>query len=117
MSNHYHLLIGFGHKEEVKKFITNFHNSSSRLLNEQQRVEGRKVWWNYWDRIIRDEMDFYKHLNYIHHNPVKHNLANQMLGWLYSSYDHYQNRHGNEWVDSVFEKYPIINFTPQGVTF
>ena len=47
----------------------------------------RGVWqrW-FWEHVIRDEEDFEKHLNYIHWNPVKHNVAKCPHEWPYSTF-------------------------------
>ncbi len=48
---------------------------SSSLLKRLGLMSGR-VWHNrYWDHVIRNEEDMNKHLDYIHYNPVKHELA------------------------------------------
>ena len=54
--------------------------------NYNQKVEKGKVWQNrYWDHIIRDQKDFNNHLDYIHYNPVKHNLTNDPFKYKHSS--------------------------------
>jgi putative transposase len=44
--------------------------------------------WNrrFWEHTILDEDDFEQHLNYIHYNPVKHNLVSCPHLWSYSSF-------------------------------
>jgi hypothetical protein len=38
---------------------------------------------------IRDEVDFERHVNYIHFNPVKHGLVTRVADWPYSSFHRY----------------------------
>lgn len=60
------------------------------------KLRERGVWQRrFWEHRIRSEDDFIKHVNYIHYNPVKHNLAACPHLWPYSSFhrwakeDHY----------------------------
>ncbi len=46
----------------------------------------------YWDHIIRNEGDLNNHFDYIHWNPVKHNLVNRPENWPHSSYLHWYKR-------------------------
>jgi putative transposase len=39
----------------------------------------------YWEHLIRDDEDFARHVDYIHHNPVKHGLATDPFRWRRSS--------------------------------
>lgn len=66
--------------------------------------------------MIRNEKDFFKHLNYIHQNPIKHGLqakawaAKDSLSYEFSSYDAWVANKGKEYLDDAFEKYPIVDF-------
>jgi putative transposase len=40
----------------------------------------------YWEHCIRDEKDWQNHMDYIHHNPVKHGYAKQVRDWPFSSF-------------------------------
>jgi len=45
-----------------------------------------RVWQNrFWDHVIRDEEDLNRHIDYIHYNPVKHELASSPFEWKHSS--------------------------------
>lgn len=47
-------------------------NSSS----EQISLSRQNIWQRrFWEHTIKDELDFAQHLDYIHYNPVKHNLV------------------------------------------
>jgi putative transposase len=43
----------------------------------------------YWEHSIRDELDFERHVDYIHYNPVKHGLVECPREWPYSSFHRY----------------------------
>ena len=97
LNDHYHLLIDIQNREILPKFIKNFHGKSAFLLNKIDNLNKlrspnkskRKIWDNYWDRCIRSEKDFYRRLNYIHHNPVKHKCVREMTDYQFSSYNHF----------------------------
>ena len=40
----------------------------------------------YWEHTIRDEDDWRRHVDYIHYNPVKHNLVSRTADWPFSSF-------------------------------
>ncbi|MFQ5753938.1 MAG: hypothetical protein ACE5HI_18270, partial [bacterium] len=69
------------------------------------------------DYCIRDEKDFWVHFNYIHYNAVKHQYANSMKEYKFSSYNNWVDKKGENWVLSCFEKYPIIEFQVDGDDF
>ncbi|MFA5959541.1 MAG: transposase [Tatlockia sp.] len=43
----------------------------------------------FWEHRIRNETDFFHHVNYIHYNPVKHKLVQKVVDWPYSSVHSY----------------------------
>ncbi|MFH0952679.1 MAG: transposase [Patescibacteria group bacterium] len=111
LSNHYHLLMKVKSGKNLPCLVGNIHANSSRLLNQEDKSLGRKIWWNYWDKCVETEKSYFTHLNYIHHNPVKHGYAKRMEDYEFSSYKYYQQKQGKVWLDSCFEIYPIIDFT------
>jgi len=60
-----------------------------RSTSRQSKGE-RGIWQRrYWEHMIRDEMDFARHVDYIHINPVKHGLAVNVADWPHSSFHRY----------------------------
>jgi putative transposase len=55
---------------------------ASRRKHRESDVWHRR----FWEHTIEGEDDFERHLNYIHHNPVKHALAACPHLWPYSSF-------------------------------
>lgn len=43
----------------------------------------------FWEHRIRDETDLSAHVDYIHYNPVKHGLVQNVIDWPYSSFHRY----------------------------
>ena len=89
LDQHYHMIINVGLGKQLGRCINNLHANSSRLLNKLENKDGRKIWYQYWDRCIRSERDFWTRINYIHHNPVKHGYAVKMEDYPFSSYSSY----------------------------
>ena len=117
LDNHYHLLMRIATGENLKFFVKDLHSLSAKRINELDDQIGRKVWFQYWDRCIRDEKDFYLRFNYIHHNLVKHGYVktqDDVLKYPFCSYEQWIKGRGVEWMSDCFEKYPILDFTAEG---
>ena len=71
------------------------------------------VWHQYADHTIRNEKDYFMHLNYIHQNPVKHGLTKQMSVYKWSSIHKYIKEKGKEWLIDCFRQYPIVDFSAE----
>lgn len=53
-----------------------------------QNKHGEYNLWQrrFWEHTIRDDNDFTRHVDYVHWNPVKHGLVEQVSEWPYSSF-------------------------------
>ncbi len=56
--------------------------STSRSSKGEQGIWQRR----YWEHTLRDEIDFERHVDYIHFNPVKHGHVNRVSDWPYSTF-------------------------------
>ncbi|MBP6748035.1 MAG: transposase [Xanthomonadaceae bacterium] len=66
------------------------HRSSARIVRGERGIWQRR----YWEHAIRDEVDLWRHVDYIHYNPVKHGLVANVADWPHSSFHRYfQQRH------------------------
>jgi len=117
LHNHYHLLFQFKEKQNLGGFIGFINGGSSFDLNSLENKKGRQVWWNYWDNCIRNEETFYKRFNYIHHNPVKHGYVKKCEDYEFSSYNYYLKKYGEDYMSSIFARYPIVDFTDKSDKF
>jgi putative transposase len=74
--------------------------SFSRAIEKDERISpsrqkrGERGLWQrrFWEHQIRDEADFYRHIDYIHWNPVKHGWVRQVADWPHSSFHTYVER-------------------------
>ncbi len=75
-SNHYHW-IGrpTGAPEAIKDFINQLHSDTARFVNGEDGVEGRQVWFQYWDTALTFTKSYYARLNYVMENPVRHGVV------------------------------------------
>src|SRR5579883_1107437 len=57
----------------------------------KRRPNGELALWQrrFWEHTIRDEVDFVRHVDYIHFNPVKHGLTRRVIDWRHSSFHRY----------------------------
>ncbi len=75
-SNHYHF-VGRSPKdsESLKRFIAHLHADTAREVNKLDNTPSRKVWHNFWDTQLTFERSYLARLNYVHNNPVHHQLT------------------------------------------
>lgn len=54
-------------------------------------VAGERGIWqrHYWEHCIRDELDYQRHVDYAHVNPLKHGYVRRVSEWPYSSFHRY----------------------------
>lgn len=75
------------------------HASASRQVKRERSIWQRR----FWEHQIRDEIDLQNHVDYIHFNPVKHHLVEQIEDWPWSSYHRYakEGRYQNQHCDKI----------------
>jgi len=56
--------------------------SSSRTDRHESAVWQRR----FWEHAIRDELDYARHFDYIHVNPLKHGLVQRVIDWPHSTF-------------------------------
>jgi len=56
----------------------------------------------YWEHTIRDERDLARHVDYVHINPVKHDLVERVVDWPYSTFHWFvrQGLYSLDWAGS-----------------
>lgn len=73
--------------QQVRHLITTDLTSSRRKRRELGLWQRR-----FWEHQIRDDLDFAKHVDYVHWNPVKHGYVIRVADWPYSSFHRYVTR-------------------------
>lgn len=111
LPNHYHILLGVDSLDLVSAALKQLHGSTSREWNLADGQTGkRQVWYKFHDRMIRDEAHFYRVLNYIHINPVKHGYVSDPYEWPWLSLSNYLDAHGREWLRERWRQHPPGDF-------
>lgn len=81
----------------------------------------RGIWQKrFWEHTIRDENDFIRHVNYIHYNPIKHNLAKCPHAWPYSTFGRWVENgyYKRDWLCYCDNKKPtVLDYLCNGNTF
>ncbi len=88
------------------------HDRKKILYNEKSVSRLEKgalgVWQRrFWEHQIGNEVDFVRHVEYIHYNPVKHGLVRSPCDWPYSSFHRYvkQGIYDSDWGSGVEMKF------------
>ncbi|WP_105169315.1 REP-associated tyrosine transposase [Pseudoalteromonas sp. T1lg23B] len=72
---------------EIKKRFCKSLPKTELLTDSRKRKGERGIWQRrFWEHTIRDERDYWHHVNYVHFNPMKHGLVNRIIDWPYSSF-------------------------------
>ena len=61
------------------------HRSKVRIAAGERGIWQR----HYWEHLLRDDSDYRRHIDYLHFNPVKHQLVQRVAAWPYSSFHRY----------------------------
>lgn len=81
------------------------HVAKTERISESRTKRGERGIWQrrFWEHMIRDEMDYLRHIEYIHWNPVKHGHARSPKDWPYSSFHDYVKRglYPDHWATNV----------------
>lgn len=80
--------------QEIKRIFTQRYlcevgAGEERNLSRQKRGEAAIWQRRFWEHTLRDEQDLSRHIDYIHYNPVKHGLVDQVRDWPWSSFHRY----------------------------
>ena len=96
MPDHLHMIIKVDNINDYPKIIYSMKYYFSKYINvekislsESKIKKGEKGVWQrrYWEHTIRNEQDFYRHLDYIHYNPIKHNLVKSSKDYKYTTFE------------------------------
>ena len=72
---------------EIKKRFSKSLPKTEFLTQTRKRKNERGIWQRrFWEHTIRDDNDYWHHVNYVHFNPLKHGLVSRIVDWPYSSF-------------------------------
>ncbi|WP_262337359.1 REP-associated tyrosine transposase [Legionella genomosp. 1] len=73
----------------IKTYFSKAMIKSGVILSKNDRNEYSLWQRRFWEHRIRNEDDLKTHIDYIHYNPVKHQLVKRPCDWQYSSIHQY----------------------------
>ncbi|RRJ97092.1 hypothetical protein Ga0100231_012270 [Opitutaceae bacterium TAV4] len=92
LSNHYHIVaLSPDDPATLSCFIHRLHGITSRFINQQDGITGRKIWAQYWDTRLTYERSYLARLHYVHTNPVHHGLVLDPTNYRWCSAAHFEN--------------------------
>ena len=89
MPTHLHLIIHPSEKTSIALVMKKIKGHSSYPINKYLNQKGSLWQEDYFEHIIRNKLDFKEKVDYIHKNPVKAGLVENMKEYKYSSYRNY----------------------------
>ena len=81
LPNHYHILLTNENLDITLKNLFKIHQKTGFEWNREENSKGRKVWFNALEHGIKSERHFWATVNYIHHNPIKHDYVKKWEDW------------------------------------
>jgi putative transposase len=75
--------------EFSKRAGSTYHKQEWMTRSKRKRRESTMWQRRGWEHLIRNETDYARHFDYIHYNPVKHELVQRVQDWPYSSFHRY----------------------------
>lgn len=91
MPDHIHMIIKPKNINEYPKIIGQikmYFTKNSKVKYETNNNRESNIWQRrYWEHTIKDENDLYRHLDYIHFNPIKHGYIKKAVDWEHSSFN------------------------------
>ena len=69
----------------------------------------RGIWQRrFWEHAIRDAVDYERHMDYLHFNPVKHGHVIRVADWPYSTFHRYVEKglYAVDWGGAGTEDFP-----------
>ena len=73
--------------------------STVRLAKGERGIWQRR----YWEHTIRGDLDYSRHVDYVHFNPVKHGHVARVCDWPYSSFSRFVARgiYSRDWASDA----------------
>ena len=85
LPDHVHLLMDVS-TENLSEVVHCLKLSFSSRFRKAVGWRRGTVWQSrFWDHVIRDEVDYRHHVDYIHFNPVKHGYVCSPFDWKHST--------------------------------
>ena len=77
------------------------------ILSAKQMHRGERGIWQrrFWEHTIRDERDYAAHVDYVHINPFKHGIVQEVRAWPHSSFHRFvaAGIYPNDWATETLD--------------
>ncbi|WGS87959.1 transposase [Methylomonas sp. UP202] len=74
----------------IKAYFSRQVDRGERISKSREKRGERGIWQRrFWEHLIRDEVDYRQHVDYIHWNPVKRGWVQSVKDWPHSSFHRY----------------------------
>jgi putative transposase len=110
LPNHYHALVEAPDIARLLHALGQFHGRTSYAWNGEENTRGRKVFFRAADRAMRSERHYWATLNYVHHNPVRHDYVDRWTDWRWSSAAEYLAQTGPDEAKRIWREYPLGDY-------
>ena len=100
-------------KRQVSTLCGKEFTEREELSKSKQKRKESGVWQRrYWEHQIRDDLDFQRHMDYLHWNPVKHGYVRKVADWPFSPFQRLvaQEIYPPDWGGTAIEEATNINF-------
>ncbi|MHB9073020.1 MAG: REP-associated tyrosine transposase [Desulfobaccales bacterium] len=100
-------------KRSVSRLDNFLEGSEGPAIGSHGKRSERRVWQRrFWEHLLRDELDFQRHLDYLHWNPVKHGYVRRVIDWPYSTFHRFvaKGLYAPDWGGTIEEKVAKLNF-------
>jgi len=102
-SNHYHFIArGVEDSQPLDRMINKLHSTTARKINEKDGLNGRRVWYNFWDTRLTFQKSYLARLNYVHQNAVKHGLVDLARNYKWCSAAWFEETATRSQVDTIY---------------
>jgi putative transposase len=102
-TNHYHFIAA---GSTLGEFIARLHALSALSLNKADRMPGRKIWFQFWDKQLTFQRSYLARLKYVHENAVHHQLVLQAENYRWCSAGWFREHAGSAMANAV-RSFPI----------
>lgn len=114
LPDHFHFLVRVWETTDISKLLHSLKRNFTLNYKEARGINSRVQLWQkgFWDHVIRNDVDYVSHVNYIHYNPLKHGLVTKPADYGYSSFHEYVRRgwYDLEWGSVEPEEIKEMNF-------
>ena len=87
---------------ETAEMIDLLHGRTSKQFNDEEGIEGRKVWFQCWDTLLTHQRSYLARLNYVHQNAVHHGVVKVASDYPWCSAAWFERCASRSFVNSVY---------------